>query len=127
MRASLAKGCYFEAPLPLMDLSMADSFDKILTDPPSGLPCRLGATNKLLAAGMATRFVKGTSGNPAGRPKRKHPPCLAKELANSFVQFSHNAECADGRRSCHPRALIFIGMTSDERFKLNSILISRLH
>lgn len=34
-------------------------------------PMSTGRYDKLHAAGMATRFVKGTSGNPNGRPKNR--------------------------------------------------------
>ncbi|HEY8669863.1 MAG TPA: DUF5681 domain-containing protein [Terriglobales bacterium] len=41
---------------------MADSSDN--------LSSTAGRYDKLLEAGKATRFVKGKSGNPAGRPKK---------------------------------------------------------
>ena len=50
---------------------MTDSFDEYLIDPPSESKSTAGRYEKLQEAGMATRFVKGTSGNPIGRPKRR--------------------------------------------------------
>ena len=49
---------------------MAESFDEYLIDLPSESKSAAGRYDKLQEAGMATRFVKGTSGNPSGRPKR---------------------------------------------------------
>jgi Family of unknown function (DUF5681) len=46
---------------------MSDSFDEYLIDPPESKSA--GRYDKLQEAGMATRFVKGASGNPNGRPK----------------------------------------------------------
>jgi hypothetical protein len=61
---------------------MNDSFDDFHIDPPSEPRCPAGRHDKLPAAGMATRFVKGTSGNPKGRPKRRQPGCSVRELAD---------------------------------------------
>jgi len=49
---------------------MIDSFDEYLIDLLSESKSPFGRYDKLHEAGMATRFVKGTSGNPSGRPKR---------------------------------------------------------
>jgi hypothetical protein len=46
-----------------------------------------GRYDKLIAAGMATRFVKGTSGNPDGRPNRRQSGMNASELAQCVLQF----------------------------------------
>jgi hypothetical protein len=48
---------------------MADSFDEYLIDLPSESKAAAGRYDKLQEAGVATRFVKGTSGNPNGRSK----------------------------------------------------------
>jgi len=50
---------------------MAESFDEYLIDLPSESKSAAGRYDKLQEAGMATRFVKGTSGNPSGRPKER--------------------------------------------------------
>jgi hypothetical protein len=47
---------------------MTDSSDEYLIDPPES-KFAAGRYDKLQEAGMATRFVKGASGNPNGRPK----------------------------------------------------------
>ena len=49
---------------------MTDSFDESQIELPSESKCA-GRYDKLHEGGMATRFVKGTSGNPSGRPKRR--------------------------------------------------------
>jgi hypothetical protein len=49
---------------------MTDSFDESQIDlPPESRSA--GQYDKLHEGGMATRFVKGTSANPSGRPKRR--------------------------------------------------------
>jgi hypothetical protein len=50
---------------------MTDSFDESQIDLPSETKPASGRYDKLHEAGMATRFVKGTSGNPNGRRKRR--------------------------------------------------------
>ena len=49
---------------------MSDHFDDLDLDPPLQ-PISAGRYDRLHEAGMATRFVKGTSGNPNGRPKKR--------------------------------------------------------
>jgi hypothetical protein len=46
---------------------MTDTFEKSRIATPSDT-FAAGRYDKLLEAGMATRFVKGASGNPSGRP-----------------------------------------------------------
>jgi hypothetical protein len=47
---------------------MADSSDNLSS--PAQLNSTEGRYDKLQAAGKATRFVKGRSGNPGGRPRK---------------------------------------------------------
>jgi len=49
---------------------MTDTFEKSRIDMPSD-PFAAGRYDKLLEAGMATRFVKGASGNPADVPSAR--------------------------------------------------------
>jgi hypothetical protein len=63
---------------------MTDSFDEYQIDLPSATKSVAGRYDKLLKAGMATRFVKGTSGNPSGRPKRRPSGMSRKELTELF-------------------------------------------
>jgi hypothetical protein len=50
---------------------MTDSFEESQIDLPSESTSAVGRYDNLHEAGMATRFVKGTSGNASGRPKRR--------------------------------------------------------
>jgi len=63
---------------------MTDSFDEYLIDLPSETETAAGRYDKLHEAGMATRFVKGTSGNPSGRPKRTRSRMTVLDLAERF-------------------------------------------
>jgi hypothetical protein len=67
---------------------MTDSFDEYLIDLPSETETAAGRYDKLHEAGMATRFVKGTSGNPSGRPKRAQSRMSIKDLAERFRERS---------------------------------------
>ena len=50
---------------------MTDPIDDILLDWPLQPKSAAGRYDRLQEAGMATRFVKGTSGNPSGRPRKR--------------------------------------------------------
>ena len=63
---------------------MTDSFDHFQIDSSSEPLSAAGRYDKLQGAGMATRFVKGTSGNPSGRPKRGKVERTVKDLAQRF-------------------------------------------
>jgi hypothetical protein len=67
---------------------MTDSFDEYLIDLPSETETAAGRYAKLHEAGMATRFVKGTSGNPSGRSKRTQSRMSIKGLAERFRERS---------------------------------------
>jgi hypothetical protein len=69
---------------------MTDTFEKSRIDMPSD-PFAAGRYDKLLEAGMATRFVKGASGNPSGRPKRTQSRMSIKDLADRFRERSGRA------------------------------------
>jgi hypothetical protein len=64
---------------PTFGASMTDSFDQYLIDLLSESKSPVGRDDKVHEAGMATRFVKGTSGNPSGRPKRRRIEKSIKE------------------------------------------------
>jgi hypothetical protein len=59
----------FERSTSNQPLELPDTFEKYRIDMPSDT-FTAGRYDKLLEAGMATRFVKGALGNPSGRPKR---------------------------------------------------------
>ncbi len=62
---------------------MTDTFEKSQIDMPSDT-FAAGRYDKLQEAGMATRFVKGASGNPSGRPKRTQSRMSMKDVAERF-------------------------------------------
>ena len=62
---------------------MTDTFEKSQIDVPS-VTFAAGGYDKLLEAGMATRFVKGASGNPSGRPKRTQSCMSIRDVAERF-------------------------------------------
>jgi hypothetical protein len=69
---------------------MTDTFEKSSIDMPSDT-FAAGRYDKLQEAGMATRFVKGASGNPSGRPKRTQSRMSIKDLAQRFRERSGRA------------------------------------
>jgi hypothetical protein len=62
---------------------MTDPIDDFHPDSPLQ-PMSAGRYDRLQEAGMATRFVKGTSGNPSGRPKRRPTLLSIKERLRTF-------------------------------------------
>src|SRR5438477_145650 len=91
---------------------MTDSFDVIQTDPPSESSSAAGRYNKLQGAGMATRFVKGTSGHPAGRPKRPEGVSI-KEILDGD-QRGKNGEVIS-RREAYVIALVNEAMRGNQK------------
>jgi hypothetical protein len=69
---------------------MTDTFEKRRIDMPSDTSVA-GRYDKLHEAGMATRFVRGASGNPSGRPKRTQSRMRIKDLAERFCERSGRA------------------------------------
>jgi Family of unknown function (DUF5681) len=63
---------------------MSDQFYDFHIDAPSQSKSDAGRYDKLREAGKATRFVKGTSGNPRGRSKR--PIATSTEALGIFRQ-----------------------------------------
>jgi hypothetical protein len=70
---------------------MTDSFDEYPIDLLSESKSAVGTYDKLHEAGMATRFVKGTSGNPSGRLKRRPIGMSIKELTDRLRERSRRA------------------------------------
>ena len=70
---------------------MTDSFGEYPIDLLSESKSAVGRYDKLHEAGMATRFVKGTSGNPSGRPKRPPIGMTIKELTEFFRELCGRA------------------------------------
>ena len=62
---------------------MTDTFEKSRIDKPSDT-FAAGRYDKLIEGGMATRFVKGASGNPSGRAKRTRSRMTVLDLAERF-------------------------------------------
>ena len=62
---------------------MTDTFEKSRIDKPSDT-FAAGRYDELIEGGMATRFVKGASGNPSGRPKRTRSRMTVLDLAERF-------------------------------------------
>ena len=69
---------------------MTDTFEKSRIDKPSDT-FAAGRYDKLIEGGMATRFVKGASGNPSGRPKRTRSRMTVLDLAERFRERSGRA------------------------------------
>jgi Family of unknown function (DUF5681) len=69
---------------------MTDSFDESQIDLPSESKSA-GRYDKLHEGGMATRFVKGISGNPSGRPKRTQSRMSIEDLADRLRERSGRA------------------------------------
>jgi hypothetical protein len=70
---------------------MTNSFDEYQIHLPLESKSLVRQYDKLHDAGMATRFVKGTSGNRSGRPKRTRSRMSIKELAERFGKRSGRA------------------------------------
>ena len=50
---------------------MGDRYDDLRTNSVPGRTIPAGRYDKLQERGRATRFIKGRSGNPRGRPKKR--------------------------------------------------------
>ena len=77
----------FERSTSNQPLELPDTFEKSRIDTPPDT-FTAGRYDKLLEAGMATRFVKGASGNPSGRPKRTQSRMNIKDLAERLRERS---------------------------------------